>query len=372
MGLKKAITFSSGVAIASALTLSSTADAQQELPVGYIKEIDPLARIAVLGTTVVSNGILCSITAAAKKRNILPEAGQCMGAGLIQYMGMELGMYDVPVLPGMALRIVETGTSIVENTIGGRDPLELLHYSMYGPGLFEINTVTGKVDIFWRIEPLVGINYNVFKRNELDILNTLSYQTITFKAEAEQDKEGSPARILGYTVGNVMTYDPKSEHTLAHEFNHTLQYVRFRPAQEYMPAEIGFFKDKAHLRIGEDTASLLFNIPIAVCTLADDTSCGRRWWNPTEVESYVMETANTIGLRSKSKSLKLFRENVSLEEQLTENNYHPNINDIKPFEIKIEPGDYKIDPDFKDKKDDKDDKSNKDKNKPLKLIVGPF
>ena len=174
MSLKKALNFSSSVAIASALTLSSTADAQQELPVGYIKEIDPLARIAVLGTTVVSNGILCSITAAVKKRNVLQEAGQCIGAGLIQYMGMEIGMYDVPVLPGIALRIVETGTSIVENTVGGRDPLELLHYSMYGPWLFEVNTNTGMVDFFWRIEPLVGINYNIFKQNELDMLNTLS------------------------------------------------------------------------------------------------------------------------------------------------------------------------------------------------------
>ena len=176
----------------------------------------------------------------------------------------------------------------------------------------------------------------------------------------------------GCEYANVMTYDPKSEHTLAHEFNHTLQYVRFRPAQEYMPAEIGFLKDKAHLRIGEDTASLLFNIPIAVCTLTEETSCGRRWWNPTEVESYAMETANTIGLKSKSKTPPLFRENAGLEEQLTGNNYLPYINYIKPFEIKIEPGDYKIDPDFKDNKDENDDKGNKDKNKPLKLIVGPF
>ncbi|MBI4147349.1 hypothetical protein HY494_01710 [Candidatus Woesearchaeota archaeon] len=369
MNLKQALNFSSSAVIASAVTLSSTAAAQQELPAGYIGEIDPLARIAVLGTTVVSNGILCSITAAAKKRKVLQEASQCMGAGLIQYMGMEVGMYDVPVLPGMALRIVETGTSIVENTVGGREPLELLHYSMYGPGLFEVNTNTGKVDFFWRIEPLAGINYNLFKQNELDMLNTLSYQTITFKAAAEADKNSDSARILGYTVGNVMTHDPSSGGTLAHEFSHVLQYVRFRPAQEYIPAEIGFFKDKAHLRIGEDTASLLFNIPIAVCTLTEETSCGRRWWNPTELESYTMETANTIGLKIKSKTPPLFRENVSLEEQLTGNDYLPNINYIKPFEIKIEPGVYKIDPDFKD---NKYDKSNKDKNKPLKLIVGPF
>lgn len=316
MGLEKIIRTAAYVSAASAITFSSPAHAQEipEQPIGLINNINPSSRAAVLGTTIAVNGMLCGIMAAVKDRNIIKDAGQCMAAGALQFMGMEIGMYAVPVLPGFALRIVETGTSIVENTVGGRKPFDILHYSLLGPGLLQIDTRQKSLDkslgIFWRISPIIGINYNVAKGNKFDLLNTLSYQTITFKADAQPYSDGSSGLILGYAIGNVMTHDPRFKYTLAHEFSHTLQYVRFRPFQELIPKEISFLKDKAHLRIGEDITSLALNLPHMVCSLTGEELCARRWWIPTEVESYIMETGNQnhIKLPPTNKNYKLWRE----------------------------------------------------------------
>ena len=272
--------------ISTAYTQDSFADNSK----GFIGEIDPELRAVVLGSTVSLNGLICGINAAVKKRDVLKDTAQCLGAGVLQYIGMETAMYDVPVLPGISLRLVETGSSIMENTIAGREPFELLNYSLIGPGMIQIDTKDPGVDFFWRIAPTFGIIFNLAKGHEIDWLNTFSYQTPVFMAEADRFNEFTTGITNGYAIGNVLTYDPRFKHALPHEFNHVLQYARYQPAQAFMPEQIDFLEQKMHLRIGEDLALISLNAPHLICSATGEPACARRFWNPTEVEAYTMET----------------------------------------------------------------------------------
>ncbi|MEK6905196.1 MAG: hypothetical protein AABX24_02230, partial [Nanoarchaeota archaeon] len=255
----------------------------------YIGKIDPAARLAVLGTNVGLNGIICGITAAVERRNVLKDTGQCMAAGTIQYMGMEMGMHDAPVLPGIGLRVVETGTSIIDNTLAGREPFERLHYE-FGPALFQIDLKNKGLDTYWRISPAAGIIYNTARGNELNLFETFSYQTFIFNKDTDANALNPD---VGLTIGNIIFYDPKYPDIKAHEFNHVLQYVRFRPAQLLVPEPLSFLEDTLHYRAGEDVANVLFyGIGKIGCAAIDDVpSCERRWWNLLEAESYTMQTA---------------------------------------------------------------------------------
>jgi len=275
MGLERIIQ-----AAAFATVLSSvSAVSAQELPIGYISKVEPAARLAVLGFNLLGNTFLCAAVAAAEERPILTDGANCLAGATIQFAGMEIGMLNVPVLPGIGLRVVETGTSIIDNTLAGRKSFEKLHYE-FGPLLFEIDT-NGSFNWYGRILPLAGLIGNITAGNAFNVEDTFSYQTFSFNTSMQD--------IDGYAFGNIMTYNLKGTYIRAHEFNHVLQYVRFRPAEQLVPS---FLRDKAHLRIGEDLAIGVMNLPLLICSATGEKDCGRRWWNITEVESYVLETGN--------------------------------------------------------------------------------
>lgn len=255
----------------------------QDKPFAYISQPDPEARLAVLGVNAGVNGLICGITAAMENRNILHDSAVCVLGGIIQFTGMELGMTNIPVLPGAALRITEIGTSVIDNTLNGNEPLDYLSHS-FGPVTIRIETKGGELDFYWNILPILGLSFNLMQLNEPDFLNSLNYQAFVFRT-----KYGPPNS--GFTFGNVFTYQTESSSfTLAHEFNHVLQYIRLRPAQKF----IGFeeLEEEHNLRIGEDLAVLFLNTPLAICAVAGGEACGRRYWNILEIESYAMETAN--------------------------------------------------------------------------------
>ncbi len=256
----------------------------------FINKIDPAARVGVLGVNVGINGLICGITAAVEERDVLKDVGQCMAAGTIQYMGMEMGAHDVPVLPGIGLRVVETGTSVIDNTLAGREPFERLHYE-FGPALFQIDLKNKEFGTYWRIGPVVGIIYNIVQENELDWFETLSYQTFVFNRDTNANVLNP---TVGITVGNIMYYDPKYPDIKAHEFNHVLEYVRFRPAQLLVPKPLSFLEDTIHYRVGEDATSLFFYGigKIGCIARSEDPYCERHWWNLLEAESYIMQTAH--------------------------------------------------------------------------------
>lgn len=279
------------LAAAATAAVSTPASAQKNDPSPtYIGKIDPAARLAVLGTNVGLNGIICGITAAVEKRNILKDTKQCMAAGTLQYMGMEMGMHDTPVLPGIGLRVVETGTSIIDNTLAGREPFERLHYEL-GPALFQIDLKNKGLNTYWRISPAAGIIYNTVQGNELNWFETFSYQTFIFNKDTDVNALNPN---VGLTIGNIIFYDPKYPDIKAHEFNHALQYVRFRPAQLLVPEPLSFLEDTLHYRAGEDVANVFFyGIGQIGCAAIDGVpNCERRWWNLLEVESYTMQTAH--------------------------------------------------------------------------------
>src|SRR3989344_5481114 len=140
---------------ASAVFTPNSAQAQVVNEPTLITSIDPSARAAVFGVNVGINGLVCGITAAVEKRNVLQDVSKCMAGGVIQYVGMEMGMHDVPVLPGVGLRVVETGTSLVENTLAGREPFEHLHYGLAPlfPGLLQIDTKKKDIAYYWNVAP---------------------------------------------------------------------------------------------------------------------------------------------------------------------------------------------------------------------------
>lgn len=268
------------------LTASAPAEAQEqdanEFSFGLIDQVSPSARAAVFGVNAGINAIICSTAAAIEKRDFLEDGAKCLLGGSIQSLGMEIGMYNRPIVPGLAMRIVETGTSIIDNTLAGRDIFDRLQYEI-GPVLFEIDSTTAEVSAYWRALPIAGIIGNLVLGNQLNIEDTLSYQTFTFNTIKN-------ANINGYTLGNIMSYDPNvSTYVRAHEFNHVLQYVRLRPAEQLFPE---FLRFNAHWRIGEDLLTGMIYAPLLLCSAAGKDNCGRRWWNLTEVESYIMETGD--------------------------------------------------------------------------------
>lgn len=281
----------SATSLASILLFSSLAEAQESEPdASEIYDVNPAARLGVLGVNALGNGLLCGVVGVANQRNFFQDAGKCMAAGTLQYLGMEMGMHNVPVLPGVGLRVVETGTSIIENTLAGREPFERLQYEI-GPSLFQIDLKEKNVNFYWRIAPIIGSIHNVALGNEVNWFDTFSYQTLVFNADVNLSAEN---RLMGLTTGNVMFYDPKYPDIAAHEFNHVLQYVRFRPAQLVVPEQLSFLEDTLHYRLGEDAALLFFyGINMSGCAARDnDPLCDKHWWNLLEAESYIMQTAH--------------------------------------------------------------------------------
>ena len=194
--LKRIKRFMSKIILASAL-LFGDANAQ-ELANGT--RIKPEARAAVYGVNVLGNGFVCGTVAAVKNREIMKDVIKCMFAGNIQYLGMELGMKNVPALPGFALRVTETGTSMIDNTIKGRGMLDSLQYE-FNTFLLEIDTEKKDLGLYWRIMPIIGTAKNISEENIFSIEDTLSYQTTTFYRPPEG------LEFAGNTIGNVMLYE---------------------------------------------------------------------------------------------------------------------------------------------------------------------
>lgn len=274
---------------AAVASLPSASKAQMPDDPSYIGDIDPAARLGVLGVNVGLNGLICGIVAAVEeRREIMRNVGQCMAGGMLQYAGMELGMNDIPVLPGIGLRVVETGASIIDNTLADRELVEHLHYE-FGPALFKIDTKNKEFDFYWRVAPTIGLFYNYAENNELNWADSFSYQTFVFNSRTPV----TPAEPqVGLTIGNIMMYKTEYPDSKAHEFNHVLQYVRFRPAQLLVPEQLSWLENKLHYRLGEDAVSFMFwGIEETSCFAADNKYCSRRWWNLLEAESYTMQTA---------------------------------------------------------------------------------
>ncbi len=272
---------------AMAITTAATPVLAQEEPYGYISHVDPAAHAAVFGVNVGINGLICGTVAAIERRDVLKDTAKCVFGAGVQYVGMELGMQNVPVLPGMSLRIVETGTSIIDNTLTGRNAFDKLYYEI-GPMLFEIDTRKehDHFNWYWRALPIAGLITNIAQENSFNIADTLSYQTFSFNTSIVNGADG-------YTLGNIMAYSDRWSFVRAHEFNHVLQYVRFRPFEHVFP---NFLQDKAHWRIGEDILTGTMYIPLLVCAAAGEQGCGRRWWMLTEAESYIMQTADETSI----------------------------------------------------------------------------
>ncbi len=265
----------------------ATAQDMTARPGEVIWDVDPTARLAVLGTNVILNGAICGIVGAAENRDGWRDMAQCMLGAAVQYAGMDIGMYDVPALPGLALRIVETGTSIIDNTLTGREMFERLHYE-FGPALIEIDTRRGDINGYLRAYPIAGIIYNIGEGHEFNALETLSTQILTF---TNNDPE-TPGIPHGMTTGNIVWFDRDVGAGLhAHERTHVFQYVRFRPLQNAIPDGLSFFEETLHLRLGEDLLFLLINLPQTICQATDSEYCGRQPYNLGELEAYTMQTA---------------------------------------------------------------------------------
>ncbi len=278
-----------GLAAALALSTFSPAAAQQ-LAGGVT--IKPEARAVVYGINTIGNGVACALVAAAEKRTVLKDMAQCIFAGTIQSAGMEVGMYDIPVMPGIALRIVETGASIVENTLAGREGFEHLYYGL-GPALVQIDFRDGELNVYGRLLPAGGIITNLSLQHTLDVKESLSYQTVIFSS-----KPWWWSNTPGYTIGNVIYHEKTIavpgkivQAELAHEFAHVLQYVRLQPVQQAVPASLGFLEQKLNLRVGEDITNSILHLPGNICRFTDSRDCARHWYDLTEVEAYTMQTA---------------------------------------------------------------------------------
>ncbi len=259
-------------------------------PDGVIGDVDPVARLAVLGTNAILQGTICGIVGATENRDGWRDMAQCMLGAAVQYTGMEIGMYDVPALPGFALRIVETGTSIIDNTLDGRGMLDRLHYEI-GPLLIEADTRRPQINLYWRTIPIAGIVANAIEGFDIDIEQSLSNQMITFVRERPMDA-GDPRN--GLTSGNVMRLDRGSSPRLqGHERTHVYQYARFRLFQHAVPDILAVLERDLHLRIGEDLLFGLMTLPQMVCRAADGERCGRQWYNLIEIEAYTMQTATS-------------------------------------------------------------------------------
>jgi hypothetical protein len=272
---------------ASILFMSGAANAEHEYS-GYIEDgVDPAARFGVLGVNLAINTVVCGISAAVNDRNVLNDIGVCAAGTAIQYAGMELGVKSAPVLPGIGLRLTETGTSVIYNTLQGNGPFHKLHYG-FGPALFEINTGDGKVNLFWRILPAVGFTQMLVEGHVFNFYDSLNYQAFVFRGKKEKLPTGEFRQ--GLANGNSFFYNADFPQFGAHEFMHVLQYVRMRPFQLLVPEELGFLEDTLHLRVGEDVAFVLATSMQAICTLGG-TECVRYWWNPIEAEAYTMQAA---------------------------------------------------------------------------------
>lgn len=282
------------LSVAAALTLSTPdpAEAQQRIfPGGVVSDIDPNSRFAVMAVNIFGQGLICGVASAAgghDVRRVFHDAAQCMLGGTIQYIGMELGIQDVPILPGFAMRVIETGTSIIDNTLAGREMLERLHYEL-GPLMIEIDTRRGEIDAFWRIYPVAGIIYNVAGGHDLDPIESLSTQIITFRANA------GPIPGLNYngeTTGNIVRLNYGAGPRLqGHERMHVYQYIRFRPFQNIFPDALDFFEETLHLRLGEDLLFGLITLPQTICRATDTSYCGRQVYDLGEIEAYTMDSA---------------------------------------------------------------------------------
>ena len=272
-------------------TLNTSPAAAQEY------QSDPAARLWVLGINVVGNSLICGVVAAAEGRDMLNDVGQCFGGATLQYIGMEMGAHDVPVLPGFGLRTVETGTSIIENTLIGRKPFEQLQYEL-GPMLYQINLKEKEVGVYWRAAPIAGFIYFAAQGYELSWPETFSRQTFVFHApsilKGEDQERGIIVYNTGRAIGNVMSYDSRYPEFGAHEFMHVLQYARFRPAQLLVPKSLDFFENTLRYRMAEDAVSGIFwgVGEIGCASLHFNVTCDKHWWNLRESEAYIMPTAH--------------------------------------------------------------------------------
>ena len=129
-----------------------------------------------------------------------------------------------------------------------------------------------------------------------DFANSFLYMTPIFISEPEAKVDGDTITIVhGLTTGNIINHNPDQPTKLRHEFVHSLQYERFRVGQEVIrkivPGPVDWLEENLHLRIGEDFTRIIFDGPQTVCHWVSDKTCSRNWWNPTEVEAELMETA---------------------------------------------------------------------------------
>ena len=236
--------------------------------------------MGVLGANLALQTSICGIVAAINDRNILKDIGQCFGGATIQYIGMEMGVHEVPVLPGFGLRTVETGTSIIYNTLQGKEPFETLQYE-FAPVLLEIDTKKFDMRLFWRPYPIYGAISFMVKGYKFNLGDTMNYQTPVFEMTRDN------LNVVGQTEANLIAYDRNYPSAKAHEFTHVMQYVRYRPFQLLVPDSLGFLEDEAYLRIGEDIAKSITSFPNTICHLGGE-SCSRRWWAIHELEAHAM------------------------------------------------------------------------------------
>lgn len=262
----------STIALAAGLTALSTS------PVLAKAESPDKQRAIVAGINVLGNGFLCGTVAAYEGRNVLKDAAKCMLGGTIQYAGMEVGMRNEPFVPGIGLRIVETGTSMIENTLKGDSLFEQLSYEA-GPMLFHFKPAKKEFDWEWRVLPIGAATLNIASGYDISFSDTLNYQTPFFKTERILD--GSH----GYAIANVAVYKDGEFSDRAHEFDHVLQYTRMRPLNLALP-EKPLLK-KLHMRLGEDIGMTVLNIPQTLCGL--EKECSLYWLSPHEMEAHTMQ-----------------------------------------------------------------------------------
>lgn len=269
-----------------ATTLSATAEAQVDLAKSY--DDDAVAWFsAVTAFNMGVNVIACAATAAAEGRDVLKDAAQCVGGSSLQSAAALLASTGVPFAGQfVSMTMDQVGTSIIDNTVAGKEPLSSFYYDV-GPFVLEVSE-DGVVPS-WRLFSVAGIIAAVAQGGELDAAATLTWQTFVFKREMEGYR--------GYAMANVVSYDPSKmsddhplEGTIIHEMIHVQQYRRLQPLEHLMPfAEL---RSKIGLRVGEDVGKILLSGPESLChTFMDDAAkCTRNLAGfPAEPESYAVQ-----------------------------------------------------------------------------------
>lgn len=244
------------------------------------EDMGPEYIVANFGINAGINVATCGISALINDREPLADMAKCLGASTIQYAGIGIMAADAPFISGFAGRAtLQLGTSIIDNTVSGKDAMDTYYYDV-GPLLFSIDSEG--VDVEWRIFPIVGMVSMLARGGQLNILETLNYQTPIFNLDLDNG-------VGGITNANVIGIDPDALHfnraILTHELIHMSQYIRLQPLDNLAPEFLG----AAKLRIGEDIGMLSLSAPETICRLIDENSTDCKWgWPgfPIEFEAY--------------------------------------------------------------------------------------